>query len=69
MQDLWRSRCSLSKIEDFDHSVVNNTLGACGHLPELEEGPCLSYFLWQSGEFDVINLLKIHVFERSSFPR
>jgi len=49
----------LNKIEGFDHSGVNATLGACGHLPELEEGPCLPFFLWQSGEFDVINLLKI----------
>jgi hypothetical protein len=57
-QDLWKSRCCLSKIEGFDHYGVNATLGACAHLPELEEGPCLPFFLWQCGEFDVINLLK-----------
>jgi len=58
LQDLWRSRCCLSNIEGFDHSVVNATLGACGHLPVLEEGPCLPFFVWQCGEFDVIHVLK-----------
>lgn len=56
LQDLWKSRCCLNKIEGFDHSVVNPTLGACGHLPELEEGPCLPFSVWQCGEFDVIQL-------------
>ncbi|KAK7327202.1 hypothetical protein VNO80_31567 [Phaseolus coccineus] len=55
LPDLWRSRCCLSNIEGFDHSVVNATLGACGHLPELEEGPCLPFFVWQCGEFDVLS--------------
>ncbi|XP_050871425.1 protein arginine N-methyltransferase 1.6 [Lathyrus oleraceus] len=55
LPDLWKSRCCLSKIEGFDHSGVNATLGACGHLPELEEGPCLPFFLWQCGEFDVLS--------------
>ncbi|GAU24492.1 hypothetical protein TSUD_156040 [Trifolium subterraneum] len=53
--DLWKSRSCLSKIEGFDHSGVNATLGACGHLPELEEGPCLPFSLWQCGEFDVLS--------------
>ncbi|XP_050375704.1 protein arginine N-methyltransferase 1.6 [Argentina anserina] len=48
--DLWNSRCSLSKIEGFDHSVVNSTLGACGELPGEQEGPCLPYFIWQCGD-------------------
>ncbi|PRQ18184.1 putative methyltransferase [Rosa chinensis] len=47
--DLWNSRRSLSKIEGFDHSVVNSTLGACGELPGEQEGPCLPYFIWQCG--------------------
>ncbi|XP_061341078.1 protein arginine N-methyltransferase 1.6 isoform X2 [Gastrolobium bilobum] len=55
LPDLWKSRCCVSKIEGFDHSVVNATLGACGHLPELEEGPCLPFFVWQCGEFDVLS--------------
>ncbi|KAL9276779.1 hypothetical protein ACSQ67_025684 [Phaseolus vulgaris] len=55
LPDLWRSRCCLSNIEGFDHSVVNATLGACGHLPVLEEGPCLPFFVWQCGEFDVLS--------------
>jgi len=68
LQDLWKSRCCLNKIEGFDHSGVNTTLGACGHLPESEEGPCLPFFLWQSGEFDVINLLKNSSFCNKLFP-
>ncbi|XP_057415264.1 protein arginine N-methyltransferase 1.6 isoform X2 [Lotus japonicus] len=55
LPDLWKSRCCLSKIEGFDHSVVNDTLGACGHLPEMEEGPCLPFFVWQCGEFEVLS--------------
>ncbi|PQQ13701.1 protein arginine N-methyltransferase 1.6 [Prunus yedoensis var. nudiflora] len=47
--DLWNSRCCLSKIEGFDHSVVNSTLGACGELPAEQECPCLPYFIWQCG--------------------
>ncbi|XP_073219808.1 protein arginine N-methyltransferase 1.6 [Cicer arietinum] len=55
LPDLWKSRCCLSKIEGFGHSGVNATLGACGHVAELEEGPCLPFFLWQCGEFDVLS--------------
>nr|KYP55353.1 Protein arginine N-methyltransferase 7 [Cajanus cajan] len=55
LPDLWKSRCCLTKIEGFDHSVVNATLGACGHLPESEEGPCLPFFVWQCGEFNVLS--------------
>ncbi|BBH03129.1 protein arginine methyltransferase 7, partial [Prunus dulcis] len=47
--DLWNSRCCLSKIEGFDHSVVNSTLGACGESPAEQECPCLPYFIWQCG--------------------
>lgn len=47
--DLWNSRRSLSKIEGFDHAVVNSTLGACGELPTEQESPCLPYFIWQCG--------------------
>ncbi|KAL3497483.1 hypothetical protein ACH5RR_040215 [Cinchona calisaya] len=50
LPDLWRSRCCLQDIEGFDHSVVNSTLGACGDLPADEEGPCLSFSIWQCGE-------------------
>ncbi|KAH1133011.1 hypothetical protein AAZX31_05G057000 [Glycine max] len=55
LPDLWKSRCCLSNVEGFDHSVVNATLGACSNLPELEEGPCLPFFVWQCGEFDVLS--------------
>ncbi|TVU01219.1 hypothetical protein EJB05_53346, partial [Eragrostis curvula] len=47
--DLWRSRCSLKDVEGFDHSVVNDTLGACGDLLEGQQGPCLPYYVWQCG--------------------
>ncbi|XP_062145655.1 protein arginine N-methyltransferase 1.6 [Alnus glutinosa] len=50
LPDLWSSRRCLSKIEGFDHSVVNTTLGACGELPAPEEGPCLPFYIWQCGE-------------------
>ncbi|XP_045790454.1 protein arginine N-methyltransferase 1.6 [Trifolium pratense] len=55
LPDLWKSRSCLSTIEGFDHSGVNATLGACGHLPESEDGPCLPFSLWQCGEFDVLS--------------
>jgi len=63
-QDLWRSRCCLQKIEGFDHSVVNETLGACGQLPSSQESPCLPYFIWQCGEIKVIllNLIRMICF-------
>ncbi|XP_034217275.1 protein arginine N-methyltransferase 1.6 isoform X2 [Prunus dulcis] len=51
--DLWNSRCCLSKIEGFDHSVVNSTLGACGESPAEQECPCLPYFIWQCGNVKV----------------
>ncbi|XP_025014847.1 protein arginine N-methyltransferase 1.6 isoform X2 [Ricinus communis] len=50
LPDLWNSRCSLSKIEGFDHSVVNTTIGACGDVSPPHEGPLVPVFLWQSGE-------------------
>ncbi|KAJ0104931.1 hypothetical protein Patl1_18492 [Pistacia atlantica] len=50
LPDLWNSRCSVRKIEGFDHSVVNTTLGSCGDLPSSKEGPCLPFFIWQCGE-------------------
>lgn len=55
-RDLWRSRRSLKTVEGFDHSVVNETLGACGELPPLQDGPCLPYFVWQGGEIKVMTL-------------
>ncbi|CAL9126780.1 unnamed protein product [Musa textilis] len=55
LPDLWRSRCSLKKVEGFDHSVVNETLGACGNLPPLLEGPCLPYYIWQCGEVEELS--------------
>uniref|UniRef100_A0A803NDF1 Protein arginine N-methyltransferase n=1 Tax=Chenopodium quinoa TaxID=63459 RepID=A0A803NDF1_CHEQI len=48
--DLWKSRCSLTYIEGFNHSVANTILGACGNLPSPQEGPILPFFVWQSGE-------------------
>ncbi|OWM86439.1 hypothetical protein CDL15_Pgr021526 [Punica granatum] len=48
LPDLWNSRRSLDKIEGFDHSVVNTTLGACGDAAE--DSPCLPFFVWQCGE-------------------
>lgn len=68
MQDLWNSRCCLSKIEGFEHSVVNTTLGACGELPESQEGPYLPYFIWQSGEYKVNNLHGISYQRKSKIP-
>ncbi|XP_062074738.1 protein arginine N-methyltransferase 1.6 isoform X2 [Humulus lupulus] len=53
LPDLWNSRRSLDKIEGFDHSVANTTLGACGELPTPQEGPCLPCFVWQSGKYKV----------------
>ncbi|XP_015641007.1 protein arginine N-methyltransferase 7 isoform X2 [Oryza sativa Japonica Group] len=49
LPDLWRSRSSLKDVEGFDHSVVNETLGACGCLPGDQQGPCLPYYVWQCG--------------------
>ncbi|KAL6861370.1 hypothetical protein ACP4OV_017070 [Aristida adscensionis] len=49
LPDLWRSRCSLKDVEGFDHSIVNDTLGACGDLPGDQQGPCLPYYTWQCG--------------------
>ncbi|XP_031483637.1 protein arginine N-methyltransferase 7 isoform X2 [Nymphaea colorata] len=48
--DLWQSRRMLKRVEGFDHSPVNEILGACGDLPEFHEGPFLSYPIWQCGE-------------------
>lgn len=53
MQDLWNSRRCLDKIEGFDHSVVNTTLGACGDLPAEQVGPYLPCSIWQSGKYKV----------------
>ncbi|KAI4303248.1 hypothetical protein MLD38_038901 [Melastoma candidum] len=48
LPDLWNSRHSLGSIEGFDHSAVNSTLGACDEANAY--GPCLPFFVWQSGE-------------------
>ncbi|WCJ25927.1 Protein arginine N-methyltransferase 7 [Euphorbia peplus] len=50
LPDLWNSRRCLSKVEGFDHSVVNTTLGACGELPPPHESPFVASFIWQCGE-------------------
>ncbi|KAJ8768986.1 hypothetical protein K2173_023981 [Erythroxylum novogranatense] len=55
LPDLWKSRCCLNKIEGFDHSVVNSTLGACGELPAGREVPLLPFFIWQCGETQVLS--------------
>ncbi|GMQ04907.1 hypothetical protein CsSME_00050151 [Camellia sinensis var. sinensis] len=55
LPDLWRSRCCLTKIQGFDHSVVNATLGACGDLPASQESPCFPFFVWQCGENKVLS--------------
>jgi protein arginine N-methyltransferase 7 len=48
LPDLWRSRQCLEKIEGFDHTVVNLTIGACGGASQ--EPPCLPFFIWQCGD-------------------
>ncbi|OMO52452.1 O-methyltransferase, family 3 [Corchorus olitorius] len=50
LPDLWSSRRCLGELEGFDHSIVNTTLGACGELPALKEGPYLPFSIWQCGE-------------------
>ncbi|XP_010941139.1 protein arginine N-methyltransferase 7 isoform X1 [Elaeis guineensis] len=50
LPNLWRSRRCLQDVEGFDHSDVNDTLGACGDLPPMQEGPCLPYYIRQCGE-------------------
>ena len=62
-KDLWSSRRRLGTIEGFDHSVTNDTLGACGELPEGQEGPCLAFYIWQCGEYEVILEYKINLFK------
>jgi hypothetical protein len=56
----------LTKIEGFDHSVVNSTLGAGGELPTEQESPCLPYFIWQCGNVKVIDQ-SISVFYEEEF--
>lgn len=58
VQDLWNSRRSLSKIEGFDHAVVNTILGACGDLPAPKIGPSLPFFVWQCGKIKVIYIYR-----------
>ncbi|XP_078173348.1 protein arginine methyltransferase 7 [Carex rostrata] len=55
LPDLWRSRKSLKDVEGFDHSSVNETLGACGDLPEMQQGPCLPLYLWQCGQVEELS--------------
>ncbi|KAF3780646.1 arginine N-methyltransferase 7 protein [Nymphaea thermarum] len=50
VQDLWQSRRMLKRVEGFDHSPVNEILGACGDLPEFHEGHFLCCPIWQCGE-------------------
>ncbi|CAM6084067.1 unnamed protein product [Calypogeia fissa] len=49
MPDLWSSRRALTSVEGFDHSDINQVLGACGDLSSL--GPVLPYNLWQCGQY------------------
>ncbi|KAL2537937.1 Arginine N-methyltransferase [Forsythia ovata] len=56
--DLWQSRCCLKEIEGLHHSAVNTTLATCGDLPMGEEGPCLSFFIWQYGKTKVVSFIK-----------
>ncbi|KAF2299037.1 hypothetical protein P3X46_016532 [Hevea brasiliensis] len=66
LPDLWNSRCCLSKIEGFDHSIVNTTLGACGELPPPHDPPLLPFFIWQCGEIkELSERLTIMEFEFS----
>ncbi|KAL0542115.1 hypothetical protein IC582_022205 [Cucumis melo] len=55
LPDLWSSRRRLGTIEGFDHSVTNDTLGACGKLPEGQEGPFLAFYIWQCGEYEELS--------------
>lgn len=55
LPDLWRSRSGLSHIEGFDHSAVNDTLGACSDLPESLKSSCLPFSVWQCGENKVLS--------------
>ncbi|KAG2608857.1 hypothetical protein PVAP13_4KG010100 [Panicum virgatum] len=57
LPDLWRSRCSLKDVEGFDHSVVNDTFGACGDLSGEQQGPCLPYYVWQCGYTKKLSLV------------
>ncbi|KAL0927623.1 hypothetical protein M5K25_001814 [Dendrobium thyrsiflorum] len=61
LPDLWKSRCCLQEIEGFDHSIANETLGACGNCPPSLQGTCLPFFIWQCGEIkelsDVFSIL------------
>ncbi|CAN1333530.1 Protein arginine N-methyltransferase 1.6 [Linum perenne] len=68
LPDLWNSRRSLAKIEGFDHSIANSTLGACGELPTGQEGPLLPFLVWQCGETKVSSLFtrEMHL-EHSEF--
>eukprot|EP01018_Ginkgo_biloba_P039641 Gb_35441 [translate_table: standard] len=54
LPDLWKSRCSLKDVEGFNHSAVNDIMGACGDLPESHAGPFLPYAIWQCGEIKVL---------------
>ncbi|KAG6552486.1 hypothetical protein Mapa_005906 [Marchantia paleacea] len=49
LPDLWQSRRSLSSVEGFDHSSLNQVLGACGEMPSSWEGPLVPYSIWQCG--------------------
>uniref|UniRef100_A0A1D1YMR7 Protein arginine N-methyltransferase 7 n=1 Tax=Anthurium amnicola TaxID=1678845 RepID=A0A1D1YMR7_9ARAE len=50
LPNLWNSRHCLKEVEGFDHSAVNDTIGACGGLSPGLEDPYLPYFIWQCGE-------------------
>ncbi|KAF9613743.1 hypothetical protein IFM89_010253 [Coptis chinensis] len=50
LPDLWKSRSCLARVEGFNHSIVNATLGACSDGQISHEAPCIPYFIWQCGE-------------------
>ncbi|KAJ7521637.1 hypothetical protein O6H91_19G062300 [Diphasiastrum complanatum] len=54
LPDLWESRCSLKKVEGFDHSLANDKLGACGYMSPPLETRILPYAIWQSGEHEAL---------------
>ncbi|XP_076943445.1 protein arginine N-methyltransferase 7-like [Bidens hawaiensis] len=52
LPDLWRSRHALGDIEGVNHTMVNDTLGACGPS---SESPCFPFFIWQCGEMEKLS--------------
>ncbi|XP_057829432.2 protein arginine N-methyltransferase 1.6 isoform X3 [Cryptomeria japonica] len=55
LPDLWKSRCSVKDVEGFDHSVINEIMGACGDRQDSHDGPVLPYAIWQCGHNEEIS--------------